>query len=1020
MMKFGRSILFLFLCTALWQAANALDPGTRISQYAHTAWRVQDGAFSGAPNAIAQTSDGYLWIGTDGGLVRFDGVRFVSWSSPNGKHLSDPRVDSLLGARDGTLWIGTFAGPVHWTGENLIEFPKTGGRINSFIEDHDGAVWMTRSRVHDGSGPLCRAISNVITCYANHDGISVPYAGPLAMDKDGYIWMGSPSVLSRWKPGSFVAYMPQKLEKAENLTGVNGLAIMPDSSLWVGIQRAGPGLGLERFAGEHWLRFVTTDFDGSKLEVTTLFLDRENSLWVGTAKDGIYRIHNNAVDHFQHADGLSGDSVNCFYQDAEGTLWVATSRGIDSFHDLPIITFSTAEGLGSDRAGSVLAARDGTIWIGTSGSLDSIRDGKVSSIRPDKGLPGTRVTALLEDHAGRLWVGIDNGLWIYEKGRFRPVTVGDKPIGTTIAIVEDAIGNVWADIVGNSRRLVRIRDGQVQEEAPSTRILAQSFVSDRAGLWLVLSNGDLARYQDGHFKSYSIKTGRDSKEIRSIYLDIDGGVWGVTEAGLIRWQNGRAKTLNVQNGYSTQRTYSLIVDAEQALWAYTAAGLLRITRKELNRWWDNPDAPIEMTRFDVFDGAQPSAASFRPKSTRSPDGRLWFANDNVVQVVDPSRIKSNLVPPPVKIEEIIADRKVYAIQKDLHLPALTRDLEIDYTGLSFIAPQKVRFRYMLEGRDKSWQEVGARRQAFYSDLRPGKYRFRVMASNADGVWSVSGAAMEFSVSPDFYQRPWFRFFCVIAALALLWLLYRLRLRQIGKALNERFEERIAERTRLARELHDTLLQTLQGSKLFADTSLRRSSDATTMRDTVVSLSGWLERAITEVRASLNSLRASSQEDDLREALLRAAEGCRQSASMHLNFEAVGPVEDTEPKMHPITREEIFRIGYEAILNACRHSQASMLEVKISYLPDFHLSIHDDGQGMDPGIAAHGKSSHFGLQGMRERARRINGVLTVVSEIGVGTKVELVLPAKIVFPRRNWKTFLKKAGLVLRPTDEIPY
>src|SRR6202020_1382357 len=263
------------------------------------------------------------------------------------------------------------------TGEGLVEFPKTVGRINSFIEDHDRSIWMTRSRVHDGSGPLCRAISNAIKCYANHDGISVPYGGPLAIDGEGYIWMGSASILSRWKPGSFEAYVPKGLEKAENLTGVNGLAVMPDGSLWVGIQRAGPGLGLERLVGKRWLPFATTNFDGSKLEVTTLFLDRENSLWVGTAKDGIYRIHNNAVDHFRHADGLSGDSVDCFYQDVEGTLWIATSRGIDSFHDLPVITFSTAEGLGSDRAGAVLAARDGTIWIGNSGSLDLISDGKV-------------------------------------------------------------------------------------------------------------------------------------------------------------------------------------------------------------------------------------------------------------------------------------------------------------------------------------------------------------------------------------------------------------------------------------------------------------------------------------------------------------------------------------------------------------------------------------------------------------------------------------------------------------------
>jgi signal transduction histidine kinase len=316
--------------------------------------------------------------------------------------------------------------------------------------------------------------------------------------------------------------------------------------------------------------------------------------------------------------------------------------------------------------------------------------------------------------------------------------------------------------------------------------------------------------------------------------------------------------------------------------------------------------------------------------------------------------------------------------------------------------------------------VGARRQAFYSDLRPGRYRFRVIACNADGVWNESGAAIEFSILPSFYQRPWFACLCITAALALLWLLYRFRLRQIARALNERFEERVAERTRLARELHDTLLQTLQGSKLFADISLRKSLDVKGMRDTIESLSDWLGRAIAEVRISLNSLRASPQEGNLAEALLHAAEDCRQGLSMYLKFEGPGPVESPEPKMHLIAREEIFRIGSEAILNACRHSQASVLEVKLRYFPDLSLTIHDNGKGMDPDIAAHGKAGHFGLQGIRERSQRINGALTIVSEIGAGTTIELVVPAKIVFPSNNWRSLLAKAGLTGMPTDEIPY
>jgi signal transduction histidine kinase/ligand-binding sensor domain-containing protein len=1015
MMKLARPIVVLFLCVCPPPRASALDPGKRISQYAHSAWLLQGGAFSGAPNAIAQTRDGYLWIATDGGLVRFDGTRFVPWTPPNGKHLSDLRVISLLGSGDGTLWIGTATGLAHWTGKDLVEFPGVAGRINAFLEDRDGAVWLSRSRVHDGSGPLCHAAINQIRCYATGDGIHAPYAGPLAMDGHGYIWMGNASILSRWKPGSYQEYVPQGLEKSKDLTGVNGIAVMPDESLWVGVQRSGPGLGLERLVGAHWLPFITQGFDGSKLEVTTLFLDREQSLWIGTAKDGIYRIHNNAVDHFRHADGLSGDSVNCFFQDAEGTLWVATSRGIDSFHDLAVTTFSTAEGLTSDRAASIVAARDGTIWVGIDGSLDSIRNGTISSIRPKNGLPGTEVTGLLGDRAGKLWVGVDNGLWTFEHGHFTPVTKNGKPIGITIGLAEDAKGNVWANVIGSSPRLVRINNGQVQEEVAFPNTLVENFISDGSGLLLVVSNGEIWRYQNGHFTRFSMKTSRDHGPIRNLCLDVDGGVWGVTATGLVRRQNGEVKSIGAQNGYVTQRTYSLILDAQQSLWAYTSAGLFSITRKEVNRWWKNPESTIEITRFDVFDGAQPSAASFRPMATRSPDGQLWFVNGNIVQVINPSDVKQNSIQPPVLIEQIAADRRTYALGKGLRLPALTKDLEIDYTGLSFIAPEKMRFRYLLEGRDKDWQEVGTRRQAFYTDLSPGGYRFRVTASNASGVWNQSGTAVEFTVLPSYYQTPLFRILCALGALALIWFIYALRIRRLAKTINDRFEERMAERTRLARELHDTLLQTLQGSKLFADTTLKTEPDAMQLRNAVGSLSAWLERAITEVRASLSSLRISASRDDrLGEALRLAAEDCREGTNVELSFAATGLVDGAEPELHPIVREEIYRIGYEAILNALRHSGARRLEVKLDYLPDIFLSVNDDGQGIDPVIASHGKQDHFGLQGMRERTKRLKASLTITSGLGCGTRIELRVPGTIAFLRESrWNAFLARTGILFK-------
>jgi signal transduction histidine kinase len=414
----------------------------------------------------------------------------------------------------------------------------------------------------------------------------------------------------------------------------------------------------------------------------------------------------------------------------------------------------------------------------------------------------------------------------------------------------------------------------------------------------------------------------------------------------------------------------------------------------MQRWWEHPDITLQLQIFDVFDGVQPGLAIFAG-AARAPDGRLWFANGVVLQMIDPDHLSGNALPPPVHVEGVIADRKNYPPRKDLRLPPLTRDLEIDYTALSFVVPQKVRFRYRLEGRDAGWQEPGTRRQAFYSDLRPGRYRFRVIASNNDGVWNEEGETLDFSVAPAWYQTNWFRILCVASGVFIVWVIYRLRVLQISRAIGARFDERLAERTRMARDLHDTFLQTIQGSKLVADDALESSTDPIRMRRAVEQLSVWLARAMQEGRAALNSLRtATTQTNDLGEALRRVTEDRLIPGSMAVAFSVVGDARE----MHPIVRDEIYRIGYEAIRNACMHSGANRLEVELIYTNDLALRVHDNGTGIDPAIADRGKDGHFGLQGMRERAARIGGKLTLVSSSSSGTEIKLVVPGGIICPR----------------------
>jgi signal transduction histidine kinase len=504
-------------------------------------------------------------------------------------------------------------------------------------------------------------------------------------------------------------------------------------------------------------------------------------------------------------------------------------------------------------------------------------------------------------------------------------------------------------------------------------------------------NGDLARYRHGKAEIFPFKHGEDSR-VNQLIVSSDGSVLGATPLGVVGSKEGKQQTLTVRNGLPCDVVHALIEDNHRALWLYTQCGLVEIAGTEMQRWWGQPDTTLQLRSFDALDGVQPGRAPFGG-AAKSPDGRLWFANGVVLQMIDPDHLTGNAMPPPVHIEGLIADRRNYPFGKDLRLPPLTRDLEIDYTALSFVAPQKVRFRYKLEGHDAAWQEPGTRRQAFYSDLRPGQYRFHVIACNNDGVWNEEGAAINFIVAPAWYQTNWFRALCLVSAGLIVCVVYGLRVRQISRSINARFDERLAERTRMARDIHDTFLQTIQGSKLVADQALKPSTDPLRMRGALEQLSVWLGQATLEGRAALNSLRtATAQTNGLAEALRRVTKDDVIPSSMAVTFSVVGDARE----MHPIVRDEIYRIGYEAIRNACVHSEASRLEVELRYAHDLVLRVSDNGIGIDPGIGDRGKDGHFGLQGMRERAARIGGNLTLGSSSNSGTEIKLVVAGEIVF------------------------
>jgi signal transduction histidine kinase len=435
-------------------------------------------------------------------------------------------------------------------------------------------------------------------------------------------------------------------------------------------------------------------------------------------------------------------------------------------------------------------------------------------------------------------------------------------------------------------------------------------------------------------------------------------------------------------------------------WIYTACGLARIAQSQLRSWMDAAErgqrTPLAVAVYDRAAGVNSQAfvGSYLPHVAKSPDGRVWFATELGVGMVDPRRLAQNSLVPPVIIQELTAERRLYPTASDLHLPPLIHDLEIGYTALSLVAPQKNQFRYKLEGRDRDWQNVGNRRQAFYSDLPPGNYRFHVIASNNSGVWNNQGDTLDFTIAPAYWQTSWFRALCALALLALLWVAYLLRMRQLKYAFNMRLEARMGERMRIARDLHDTLLQSFQGLLLrFQTVAAMLPARPEEAKEVVLSAVDQAAQAITEGRRAVQGLRQADETSDFATDLRTAGElAARESANESVTL--LVEVEGSPRKLHPLVRDEIYRIACEALRNAFRHARARRREVELEYQErQLRLRVRDDGQGVDPKILeVDARTDHFGLHGMRERAKLIEGQLEVWSAPAKGTEVELTIPA----------------------------
>jgi signal transduction histidine kinase/ligand-binding sensor domain-containing protein len=1005
-----RAVVALGILLACCACAFALDPSLDINQYAHTAWKVREGFATGEINAIAQTPEGYLWLGTESGLFRFDGVRAVHWQPPGNQHLPPGQIGSLLAAPDGTLWIGA-KGLASFKDGKLTHYPELAGHyIFKILEDHEGAIWA--SGLTEPSGKLCAIRNGNIQCYGE-DGTLGLGAFNLYEDSKGNLWAGVLNGLWQWKPGP-----PKFYPLPGEPDGIQALAEDTDGVLLVG-WRGGI------------YRFVEGKTEPYSLRIASQFLahrmlrDRNGGLWIGTSDRGLLHVHEGRADVFRQSDGLSSESIHAFFEDRESNIWVATVNGLDRFRDFAVATLTENQGLSNAVVHSVLAGRDGSVWFGTRGDLDRWNNGQTETYLNGGDTRGGKLShppnSLFQDDRGRIWVSTLRELGYLENGRF--TSIKGVPGGPILSITQDTARNLW--VVNEPVGLFRISPQNDVRQIPWSgfghKDHASVLAADRrhGGLWIGFFLGGIAYFSDGQVRAtYTTADGLGAGRVSDFQFDDDGALWVSTEGGLSRLKNNRVATLTSKNGLPCDTVHWAMEEDDRSLWLYTACGLVRIARSELDAWAADANRAIQATVFDSSDGVRSLSGPghYHPQVAKTPDGKLWFLPWDGVSVIDPHHIPFNKLPPPVHIEQVTADRKTYwqnlsvdASSSHPRLPPLVRDLTIDYTALSVVAPEKVLFRYQLEGRDPDWQNVGARRQAFYNDLSPGNYRFRVAACNNSGVWNEAGTFLDFSIAPAYYQTTWFRVSCVVVFLVLLWGIYRLRIQQLQHQFAIGLEARVNERTRIARELHDTLLQSFQGLilRFQAATNLlpERPVEAKQRFESAIDQAA---QAVTEGRDAVQELRSSTVEtNDLAMAISALREELQADGTIADSTLFRMAVEGTPRNLHPILRDEVYRIAGETLRNAFRHAQARQIEVEIHYdARQFRLRVRDDGKGIDPEILGeHPRPGHFGLHGMRERAKIVGGQLDVWSELDSGTEVELSIPASRAYAtpstRRSW-------------------
>ncbi len=791
----SRSLLAWGACLLASFPAAALDPDKAILQYAHAAWGYEQGLPHTTVPAILQTRDGYMWFGTELGLARFDGVRFSVFDHKNTPQLKSNVILALAQDWDGTLWIGTKGGGLtQFRDGKFVAVAESLGASNSaqsLYLDRSGAIWVGT----DGDGAL-RYKQGAFKRFITKDGLSDNSVFSFAEDNGGSLWIGTHCGLTRLSGGKFTVY-----RTADGLPNDYVHSLCPDRTggLWIGTN----GGGISLWNNGKFRNFSTRNGLGSNA-VSTVFQDRGGTLWVGEFGGGLSRLTKDGFSSYNADNGLGSNEVWSINEDRSGNLWIGTSGGgIRRLSDGKVTTWTSANGLTDNVVLGVMVDRSGTLWAGTQrGGINSFRDGRFTALTEKSGLSDNFVLSICQDFQGDIWAGTRKGLNHFSHGKVTVYTTKDGlPNDSVLALYSAKDGSIWAGTRGGLSRFSGGRFTNFTTDAGLSNNYVVAILEGQGGDLWVGTEGGLNRLHNGKFSVYGTKSGLSNAAILSIFEDPDHTLWiGTDGGGLNRLKDGKFSAYSTENGLPDDAITAILDDGRGNLWMSCNKGIFHISKSELNSFADGKIRFVQATTYGVADGMGGAECNggFQPSAWKASDGRLWFPTMKGVVSVDLNKLGVGETSLPVFLEHAKFNQKLADLQSFASAAPGRGDLEFSYTALDFTAPDKITFKYKLEGFDHDWIDVGSRRTAYYTNIPPGNYRFTVLARNAEGVWSSTPASLHFVLEPHYYQTASFTTFCAALLAALCLATFRLRVRHM-KANEKRLVSLVNERTRALQE-----------------------------------------------------------------------------------------------------------------------------------------------------------------------------------------------------------------------------